>query len=147
MADAYRGGDIPPTDVWGFIPRMVDHVPHNEEGAGGAHVYMPWWLDNRALDFPRGYHVELGGGHSMPSYGFMGGIHKVNGGGYGLQLKNDYRRYYGAFVSFSGRGECLPNADSYCELDPDVVDRWGIPVLRFHWKWSSHELHQARHML
>jgi choline dehydrogenase-like flavoprotein len=26
-----------------------------------------------------------------------------------------------------------------------VVDRWGIPVLRFHWKWSEHELNQARH--
>jgi choline dehydrogenase-like flavoprotein len=76
----------------------------------------------------------------------MGGIQKVNGGGYGLQLKNDYRRYYGAFVGFSGRGECLPNADSYCEIDPEVVDRWGIPVLRFHWKWSSHETNQARHM-
>ena len=41
---------------------MTDHVPHNEEGVGGAHVYMPWWLDNRKLDFPRGYHIEVWGG-------------------------------------------------------------------------------------
>jgi choline dehydrogenase-like flavoprotein len=26
------------------------------------------------------------------------------------------------------------------------VDRWGIPVLRFHWEWSEHERAQARHM-
>jgi choline dehydrogenase-like flavoprotein len=26
------------------------------------------------------------------------------------------------------------------------VDRWGIPVLRFHWKWSDYEVNQARHM-
>ena len=132
--------------VTGFIPALASLPPHNEDGIGGMHVYIPWWLDNRTLDFPRGYHVELGGGRHMPAYGFMGGIHKVNGGGYGLQLKNDYRRYYGAFVSFAGRGECLPNAESYCEIDPEVVDRWGIPVLRFHWKWSRHELLQARHM-
>jgi choline dehydrogenase-like flavoprotein len=40
----------------------------------------------------------------------------------------------------------VPNADSYCEIDPDVVDRWGIPVLRFHWKWSDYEYLQAKHM-
>ena len=27
-----------------------------------------------------------------------------------------------------------------------MKDRWGIPVLRFHWEWSDHELNQVRHM-
>ena len=27
-----------------------------------------------------------------------------------------------------------------------MVDEWGIPVLRFHWKWSEHETRQAAHM-
>jgi choline dehydrogenase-like flavoprotein len=40
----------------------------------------------------------------------------------------------------------IPNEKSYCEIDPAVVDRWGIPVLRFHWQWSEHERAQARHM-
>jgi choline dehydrogenase-like flavoprotein len=40
----------------------------------------------------------------------------------------------------------IPNADSYCEIDPKVVDKWGIPVLRFNWKWSEHEIRQAAHM-
>jgi len=26
-----------------------------------------------------------------------------------------------------------------------VKDKWGIPVLRFHWKWSEHETKQAAH--
>jgi len=26
------------------------------------------------------------------------------------------------------------------------VDRWGIPVLRFHWKWTDHEYKQVKHM-
>jgi len=26
------------------------------------------------------------------------------------------------------------------------VDQWGIPVLRFHWKFSEHETRQAAHM-
>ena len=40
----------------------------------------------------------------------------------------------------------IPNEDSYCEIDSDGVDQFGIPTLKFHWKWSDHELNQARHM-
>jgi hypothetical protein len=40
----------------------------------------------------------------------------------------------------------IPNEDSYCEIDPDTVDQWGIPVLRFHFKWSQDEILQAKHM-
>ncbi len=135
------------SDVAGFIPKLMDGVPHNEDGAGGMHIYTPWWLDNSTLDFPRGYHIEPWGGRGMPSYGFMGGIHRYpTGGGYGKSLKDDYRRYYGATVGFSGRGEMIPNEDSYCEIDPDTVDQWGIPVLRFHFKWSEHEYNQVKHM-
>ena len=139
--------DTTGTDVAGFIPKLVDHVPHNEDGVGGMHVYMPWWLDNRKLDFPRGYHIEVWGGRGQPGYGVLGGIHRYpGGGGYGAQLKADYRRYYGATVGFSGRGEMIPNDRSFAELDPTAVDRWGIPVLRFHWAWTDHELNQVRHM-
>ena len=41
----------------------------------------------------------------------------------------------------------IPNDDCYCDIDPDKVDRWGIPVLRFHWKWAEPELKMAEHML
>ena len=144
------------TSVSGFIPRLMDNVPHNEDGVGGMHLYMPWWLDNKKLDFPRGYHIEISGGRRMPSYGFLGGIHNFTGieasgkpiafGGYGKQLKNDYRRLYGSTVNFAGRGEMVPNEHCYCDIDPRVVDRWGIPVLRFHWKWSDYEYKQSKHM-
>jgi choline dehydrogenase-like flavoprotein len=142
--------------VRGFIPKLMDGIPHNEDGTGGMHLFMPWWLDNKKLDFPRGYHIEIGGGRRMPTAGFGGGIHQFTGvegsgrpiafGGYGRQLKNDYRRLYGATVSFAGRGEMIPNEHSYLEIDPNVVDKWGIPVLRFHFQWSDHEINQVKHM-
>ncbi len=139
--------DTTGAEVAGFIPAMMDQLPHNEDGVGGGHIYMPWWLDNRKLDFPRGYHVEVWGGLETPAYGFLGRIHRYpSGGGYGAQLKRDYRRYYGATVSLAGRGEMVPSEECYCEIDPATVDRWGIPALRFHWKWSDHEHRQARHM-
>ena len=134
----------------GQIPLLENLPPLNEDGAGGAHVYVPWWLyrEQQAgrLDFPRGYHIEFGGGRAQPGVGSLDGILALAGGGYGRRLKEDARRYYGSFLSFSGRGEMIPNEGSYCELDPAVKDRWGLPVLRFHWQWSDHEIRQAAHM-
>jgi len=140
--------DTTGTDVGGFVPKMMNHVPHNEDGVGGMHIYMPWWLDNRKLDFPRGYHIETGGGLTgPPEYGFLNGIQNYpSGGGYGKKLKDDYRRYAGAQIYFSGRGEMIPNDKSYCEIDPTMKDKYGIPVLRFHWEWSDYEYNQVRHM-
>ena len=81
----------------------------------------------------------------MPG-GDITGILEFTKGSYGRKLKQEARRYWGSFVGLHGRGEMIPNEHSYCELDPTVVDEWGIPVLRFHWKWSEHETRQAAHM-
>jgi choline dehydrogenase-like flavoprotein len=45
-----------------------------------------------------------------------------------------------------GRGEAIAREDNYCEIDPNTVDKFGIPVLRFHYKWSDQEVKQAKHM-
>ena len=136
---------------WGGQIPLLENLPaHNEDGAGGLHVYAPWWLYKQQLagklGFARGYHVEFGTGKGMP--GGNAPYLPDEGGrtSYGAKMKEDARRYYGSFVHFSGRGEMIPNDDSYCELDPKVVDKWGIPVLRFNWKWSEHEIRQAAHM-
>jgi choline dehydrogenase-like flavoprotein len=141
----------------GYIPALFGRKRYNEDGVGGMHVYTPWWLDNKKLDFPRGYHIEYGGGMGMPMYGFGFGAQNINGsypvngkaheaGGYGKQLKEDTRFFYGANISMSGRGEAVARKDNYCEIDPAVVDKYGIPVLRFNVKWSDYEIKQAKHM-
>ncbi|MGB1656997.1 MAG: GMC oxidoreductase, partial [Longimicrobiales bacterium] len=136
--------------VSGQIPALENCPPHNTDGASGMHLYMPWWLYQEQargqLDFARGYHIEFGGGRRMPGYGAFNGIEPLTEGSYGQAFKEDCRRYYGSFMYFDGRGEMIPNEDCYCEINPDEVDQWGIPTLRFHWKWSEHELNQARHM-
>ena len=141
----------------GVLPQLFGRERYNEDGVGGAHIYSPWWGDNKKLDFPRGYHIEYWGGMVMPSYGFGFGVENLNGkfvvngqqkaaGGYGASLKEDYRYFYGATVGLSGRGEAIALESNYCELDPNAVDKWGIPVLRFNVKWSEHEINQAKHM-
>lgn len=141
----------------GVLPQLFGRKRYNEDGVGGAHIYSPWWLDNKKLDFPRGYHIEYWGGQGMPAYGFGGGIENTNGkypvngktkeaGGYGASLKEDYRYFYGAGVGMAGRGEGIALESNLCEIDPGVVDKFGIPVLRFNVKWTDAEIKQAKHM-
>ncbi len=141
----------------GILPQLFDRKRYNEDGVGGMHIYSPWWMDNKKLDFPRGYHIEYWGGMSQPSYGFNWGIEGLNGkyvvhgkkkeaGGYGASLKEDHRYFYGCGVGMAGRGEAIPLESNYCAIDPTTVDKYGIPVLKFHVKWSEHEIRQAKHM-
>jgi choline dehydrogenase-like flavoprotein len=144
-------------DMGGIIPELFDRKRYNEDGVGGMHIYSPWWLDNKKLDFPRGYHIEYGGGFGMPLYGFNWGIEKMNGaykikgkqkepGGYGASLKEDYRYFFGSHVGMAGRGEAIARADNYCEIDPDLIDKYGIPALRFNTHYTDYEIKQAKHM-
>jgi choline dehydrogenase-like flavoprotein len=64
---------------------------------------------------------------------------------FGAKLKEEARRYYGCQLGFGAQGTMLPNDGSFCELDPELKDQWGIPVLRFHWKWTDFELNQVKH--
>ncbi len=136
------------SDLSGQIPLLENIPPHNEDGVAGGHLYSPWWLYKEQLagklGFARGYHIEFGGGRHMPELSTAMGLEWLTGGSYGAKFKEDARRYYGSMVYFAGRGEMIPNENSYCEIDPVIKDKWGIPVLRFHWKWSEHETRQAR---
>jgi choline dehydrogenase-like flavoprotein len=133
------------SDGWGIIPELEKMPPHNHDGVGGMHMYIPWWKFDRKNDFPRGYHIEFGGGREMPGVGeFNDLLHEEEG--YGATLKKRARQVYGIGIGLAGRGEMIPNPDTYCEIDPVVVDKWGIPVLRFHFKWSEYELRQAQDM-
>jgi choline dehydrogenase-like flavoprotein len=136
----------------GQFPALENMPLRHDDGIGGAtlrHIYVPWWgygEARRGLDFPRGYHIELSGGRTMPGVYSMPDYadHCVHTRG--MELKREIQRRYGSYYSFHGNGEMIPNKDSYCEVDTATKDKWGIPVLKFHWKWGEHELAQATHM-
>ncbi len=140
------------TDRAIFVPELMNRKRYNEDGVGGLHVYSPWWLDNKKLDFPRGYHIEVWGGMGMPGYGTgfnPNDLNKYLGltvGGYGNGLREDVKKFYGSVLGMSGRGEAIARKDNYCEIDPTTVDEFGIPVLRFNYKWSDFERNQSKHM-
>ena len=77
----------------GYLPILEDLPPQNEDGVGGMHMYMPWWLykEQKAgkMPFARGYHIETRRRPRHPGAGALGGSHSILGGGYGVELKRE----------------------------------------------------------
>lgn len=134
--------------VRGRIPLLEKLPPRNDDGIFTPHIYVPWWLYQEQargeLDFPRGYHIEPRGGRRMPTMG-VGGYLDEQDLTYGPRLREQVLQKYGSYVSLSGEGEMIPNERTFCELDPEIKDKWGIPALRFHWKWGDYEVNQWKH--
>lgn len=130
--------------VTAYIPALEGRPIYNESGAHGLHAYIPFWLYKEQaagrLDFPRGYHVEIGGGFGEPDINGYGGFD-----GYGAGLRGQVRQRYGARIGLTQRGEMTPNAKTFCEIDPETTDKFGIPVLRFHFGWTDYEHKQVDH--
>ena len=78
----------------GYFPYLEKMPPHNHDGVGGMHMYIPWWKFDRKNDFLRGYHIELGGGREMPGVGEFDHVCKDHEG-YGASLKKRCRDSYG----------------------------------------------------
>jgi len=134
------------------IPAFENMPPHNEDGAGGPHAYVPWTrhAQNRhgELGFPGGYHLEFTTGRQMPTVNAVSSVDARSGSAsvlYGKKLKEEARRFHGSQLGIGAQGTMLPNEGCFVELDPDVKDQWGIPVLRFHWKWTDAELNLVKH--
>lgn len=125
-----------------YIPGLAGRPRYNEDGIGGQHIYIPFWLYEQQkrgeLDFARGYHFEVWGRFGVPSSNVLPRV-------WGADLKKAVRQASGATIGMALRGEMIPNKDTYCEIDPGVKDRFGIPVLRFAFRFSQHEINQVAH--
>lgn len=134
------------TGLGAQIPLLKGRPRYNEDGHTANHLFIPWWGHEAQakgeLDFPRGYHFEIGSGFGQPGAWVSGHFQ-----GYGSGLKEEAKANYGSSVYFALRGEMLPNDDCYMEIDDTVSDKWGIPVAKFHWRWSQHEINQIAHGL
>ena len=121
-------------------------------GPAAHHVYVPWWLykEQKAgkLGFARGYHVEFGAGRRMPG-GSDGRRARAAGGPDELRREAQGGRppLLRLLRVLHGTRRDDPQRRLVLRDRPErSSDKWGIPVLRFHWKWSEHEIRQAAHM-
>jgi choline dehydrogenase-like flavoprotein len=125
----------------GFIPSRLGKEATLDDGrAVGPYVPRFRNITDKHPDFIRGYHFQGGGGsgeypdvaHDLP--------------GFGKAFKSSVRKYYPAMMSLGGFGEVLPRKENRVSLDSVVKDAWGIPVLRFDYRFSDNELKMAEDM-
>jgi len=109
-------------------PRTLD-----DGRPGGFYVARFRNLAEKHPKFIRGYGFEGGSGTTM----FPGNAIEMKG--FGSAYKKNVRDYAGAFIDMGGFGEVLARYENYVDLDPNVKDRWGIPVLRFNYKFGDNE--------
>jgi choline dehydrogenase-like flavoprotein len=127
--------------VTGIVKDLIGK-PHTLDDGRPGGFYVPRFrnLTDRQPGFIRGYGFEGSGGDTIfPD-------HALETPGFGAQYKKTVRDYAGAFISMGAFGEVLPRYESFVDLDPEVKDRWGIPVLRFHYEFGDNERKMAEDM-
>jgi choline dehydrogenase-like flavoprotein len=122
--------------VHGIYKDRVGKPRSNDDSRPGG-FYIPRFrnLDDKSKgkDFIRGYGLEGSSGQEM----FPEDAMKLTG--YGQSYKKKVRDHAGAFIYMYGLGEVLPRYENRVELDPKMKDTFGIPVLRFHYKYGDNE--------
>src|SRR5438128_4063558 len=127
---------------------LMDHIM-----GGGASATLPWAQDRReignrpdAIYVPRFRNVKTKQPDFLRGYGFEGRAWRPDWGrgsemsGFGAGFKKSLIGDLGPWtMELYGFGEMLPRHENYIELDPHLVDAWGIPALRVNCVYSDNE--------
>jgi glucoside 3-dehydrogenase (cytochrome c) catalytic subunit len=127
--------------VSGLVKDRVGKPRTLDDGRPGG-FYVPRFrnLKDRHPNFIRGYGFEGGSGTGI----FPGAAGSTPG--FGASFKKTVRDHAGAYIDMGGFGEVLARYENWMDIDPQVKDRWGIPVLRFHYNFGDNERKMAADM-
>jgi choline dehydrogenase-like flavoprotein len=128
--------------IAGFMPDLVGKSRTLDDGRPGG-FYVPRFrnVNTRQKDFLRGYGFEGGAGCGMtPGTAF-------DTPGFGEEYKRHVREYAGATIEMGGFGEVLARYENQVEIDPELKDTWGIPVLRFNYRFGENEKNMCEDMV
>ena len=128
--------------ITGLVKERIGKSRTNDDGKPG-NFYVPRFrnLKEKSPQFLRGYGFEGSSGTTM----FPDSVGDTPG--FGSAYKQKVRDYAGAFISMGAFGEVLSRFENQVELDPAVKDRWGIPVLRFNYKFGDNEKRMCADMV
>lgn len=127
--------------VTGLVKDRIGQPRTLDDGRPG-NFYVPRFrnLKDKNPNFIRGYGFEGGAGTTIfPEHG-------TETPGFGASFKKSVRDRAGAYISMGGFGEVLPRFENYIDLDPTLKDRWGIPTIRFHYKFGDNEKKMCQDM-
>ena len=125
----------------GFLPQLAGReVTNDDSRPTGLYIARFRNLAERHPDFIRGYGFQGGAGCS--EYPWV--AHGV--GGFGSSFKTAVRAKYPTPLSIIAFGEVLPRWENIVETDPVVKDAWGVPSVRFNYRFGDNERKMAKDM-
>ncbi|MFK2821149.1 GMC family oxidoreductase [Flavobacteriaceae sp. LMIT009] len=112
------------------------------EGRSPGTIYIPRFqnIDRRTkhTEFLRGYGIQGKGERENWETKTKNGI--------GIELKRQLQLPGKWKINLSARGETLPNYNNKISLDPLKKDKWGIPLVKIHFRYGENEFAMMRHM-
>ncbi len=126
----YMMDQIGAQSIAGILPKLKGGPSRLDDGkAAGITIPNMQNIDEKTArkDFIRGYVMNATGGQTeYPMFA-------ASVPGYGSEWKKEIKsRYVAQARVWIAGGEMLAQKDNFVELDPQVKDHWGIPVLRIH---------------
>ncbi len=132
MMDQVGGGGVS-----GILPKLKGGPSRLDDGKS-AGITIPNFqnIDKKTArkDFIRGYVMNATGGQTeYPQYA-------ASVPGYGSAWKKEVKsRYVAQARVWNAGAEMLARKENFVELDPEVKDHWGIPVLKIHFTHSDND--------
>jgi choline dehydrogenase-like flavoprotein len=128
--------------IYGLVKQLVGAPRTLDDGRPGS-FYVPRFrnLGERHPKFIRGYGFQGGSGTQMYAE------NAPHTPGFGSAYKKQVRDLAGAFISLGGFGEVLSRYENEVGLDSEVVDHWGVPVLRFQYRFGDNEKRMCEDMV
>jgi choline dehydrogenase-like flavoprotein len=129
--------------VRGFVPELLGGPVQNDDGIGGAHMYMPRFnhRDGRKRDYIRGFgcqfwytgaQTDLSWAKTLP--------------GFGLEFKKAIKQRYPAVVCLHPFGEAIPKAENRITTKGSPTDQYGVPIARISYTVGENERRMTRDM-
>ena len=125
------------TYIWGTVPdkELEPYIPYGRRPNG---VYIPRFRNLNGhqdpdADFLRGYAMQGAAGRSPASPA-----------GFGKTMKEGMRAYGPWNIRFTAFAECLPYKDNTLTLNPNKLDRFGVPLAVFNVTFRDNEMKMMR---
>ncbi|HLH02405.1 MAG TPA: GMC family oxidoreductase [Bryobacteraceae bacterium] len=129
--------------IYGFAPQLIGGKVYNDDGIGGAHIYMPRFnhRDGRKRDYLRGFGCQ---------FWYTGAQNDVwwakTVPGFGADFKRAVKERYPAVLALHPFGEAIPKAENRITVKGSPLDRYGVPIARIAYQTGENERRMSQDM-
>ena len=127
----------------GFSPELIGGKVYNDDGIGGAHMYMPRFnhKDGRKRDYIRGFGIQFWATGAQTDLSWAKSIP-----GFGADFKKSVKTRYPAILALHPFGESIPKAENRITVKGSPVDQYGVPIARIAYTTGENERRMASEM-